>query len=395
MEILLSIIIGILALQVLYYFVFSIGGVLYSDKKLIKSDYKRRIAVFIPAYKEDKVILSTVKNIQKQQYRSNGENKYEIIVVAQHLKPYTLKALKKLHCTYITYNVKNSTKNKSLIHAQKTLDKQNKKFDIALILDADNHISDNFLEKLNSMFAYEHEAIQCHRLAKNLNTSVAVFDAVSEEISNSITRKGCNYYGLSASIVGSGMALEYNLFRRIINKLTAIAGCDKELTCELASDNIVISYLESALVYDEKTQELDIFKMQRTRWYDAQISIAKEFAASSFKSLIKKGNINFFIKTLEQLILPKLMLLLTLGLFTIITIILSVIFDYKYVALFSALTFLLYIITLVIAIPKYLMNKKLISAIIYLPKIIVASFKSILNIRQSQEKFIHTPHTLN
>ena len=48
----------------------------------------------------------------------------------------------------------------------------------------------NFLKKINAAFAHGYVAVQGHRTAKNMNTSWAILDAVSEEINNNIFRKG-------------------------------------------------------------------------------------------------------------------------------------------------------------------------------------------------------------
>ena len=389
-EYILYFIIFLAFLQVLYTLYFSISSLFYKDRKLIKSDYKRKIAIFIPAYKEDKVILKTVKNILKQKYYSNKTDKYEIIVIAQHLKWYTLKALNKLHIKYITYNVNNSTKVKALQYAIKVLNKEQKKYDIALILDADNHISENTLENINCMFAYGYNAVQCHRTAKNLNTNIAILDALSEEISNSIIRKGCFFNNLSASIIGSGIALKYTIFKRFINKSNAIAGFDKELTCELTNKRIKIAYLNNTLIFDEKVQDKNTFKNQRSRWIEAQLKMAKKYTLKAFKNLVKYKNIDFFIKSVEHILIPKLLFLTTLMLLVLLSLFIS-----NTILILTLIITILYSIALILAIPKQFINTKTFNAILNLPLIILLMIKSSLNINQSKKEFIHTPHNYN
>jgi len=377
-------------LQIYYTSYFAIGGLLYYEPKLFKSDYKRKIAIFIPAYKEDKVILNTIKNIQKQKYYKDYKTKYEIIVVAQHLKWYTLKSIRKLHCKYITYNVENSTKIKALQHAIKVLQKENKKYDIALILDADNHISEQTLEYINSMFAYGYSAIQCHRTAKNLNTNFAILDAISEEINNNIIRKGCRYFKLSASIIGSGIALNYNIFKKYINKSNAISGFDKELTCELTKNNIKIGYLNKAIIFDEKVQTKEIFKTQRTRWIEAQYKMAKKYTISAFKELFLHRNIDFFIKSIEHILIPKIIFLTLLFILTIFSYFINT--STLYLTIFFTL---IYVISLVVSMPKKYLNINTFKAFLKLPHTIILMVKSAININKSKKEFIHTPHNIN
>ena len=62
--------------------------------------------------------------------------------------------------------------------------------DIVMILDADNIMAPGCLEKVNAAFHAGYQAIQCHRTAKNKNTSVALLDAMSEEININLFRRG-------------------------------------------------------------------------------------------------------------------------------------------------------------------------------------------------------------
>lgn len=77
-------------------------------------------------------------------------------------------------------------------------------YDIVVVMDADNITTSNFLSEMNRAYDFGLPAIQARRTGKNLNTDVAMLDAVSEEINNGIFRSGHNAVGLSASLSGSG-----------------------------------------------------------------------------------------------------------------------------------------------------------------------------------------------
>ena len=77
------------------------------------------------------------------------------------------------------------------------------------------------------------KAIQGRRVAKNLDTSYAILDACSEGINNHLFRKGANGCGMSASIIGSGMAMEYDTVKNILSKVEATGGFDKILQLNL------------------------------------------------------------------------------------------------------------------------------------------------------------------
>ena len=70
---------------------------------------------------------------------------------------------------------------------------------------------------------------QGHRIAKNVNNSFAILDAISEEINNLIFRKAHRVVGLSSALIGSGMAFDYKIFKKEMKDIKAIGGFDKEL----------------------------------------------------------------------------------------------------------------------------------------------------------------------
>ncbi|MFQ8804838.1 MAG: glycosyltransferase family 2 protein [Alistipes indistinctus] len=108
-----------------------------------------------------------------------------------------------------------------------------------------------------------------HRRAKNLHTDTALLDAVSEEINNSIFRKGHVALGVSSALIGSGMAFDYNWFCNNITQVSS-AGEDKELEVLLLKQGIFIEYLDDVEVLDEKTAGSRAFYNQRRRWLAAQ-----------------------------------------------------------------------------------------------------------------------------
>jgi cellulose synthase/poly-beta-1,6-N-acetylglucosamine synthase-like glycosyltransferase len=63
LTLLLNIIFALIAIAVIYVLIFSLGSLFYKDPKLKSTRQKNSFAIYIPAYKEDAVILSTVENV--------------------------------------------------------------------------------------------------------------------------------------------------------------------------------------------------------------------------------------------------------------------------------------------------------------------------------------------
>lgn len=126
-------------------------------------------------------------------------------------------------------------------------------YDIALVLDADNVIPYDYLNDVNDLYARPGvEIVQTHRMAKNINSNMALLDAISEEINNTIFRLGHVKLGMSAALIGSGMAFRYDLFRATMANVKAVGGFDRELELTLLYQGKYFHYLPETYVFDEK-----------------------------------------------------------------------------------------------------------------------------------------------
>lgn len=367
----------------LYIFIFSFASLFpIRKRKLINSEI-RKYAIMIPGYKEDQVIIEVAEDALKQDYPSD---KYDVIVIADSFKEETLKKLKKLPIQVIEVSFDLSTKSKALNVAMAQLPDI---YDVAVVLDADNLMEVSFLSKVNDAFNKGFMAVQGHRIAKNMNTRFAILDAVSEEVNNMIFRKGHRVLGLSAALIGSGMAMEYQYFKKMMKSIKAIGGFDKEIELQMLKERKVIEFLHDAYVLDEKVQKAEVFSNQRRRWLSAQLHYFSMDFFNSLKHLILKGNIDYFDKAIQFIQPPRIMLL---G-FLIIINIKSIIFNpiewvYIWLAVLGAT-----VLTFVFSIPLKFYNIKTLMAVVTLPKAFFLMFLSLVNIKGANKKFIHTEHT--
>jgi cellulose synthase/poly-beta-1,6-N-acetylglucosamine synthase-like glycosyltransferase len=344
---------------------------------------KRKFAVLIPGYKEDDVIIEVAKDALNQDYPADL---YDIVVIADSFNSKTLKKLKELPIKVIEVSFESSTKSKALNKAMEQLPED---YDLALVLDADNLMESDFLAKINKTFSNKCIIVQGHRVAKNTDTSFAVLDAVSEEINNNIFRKGHRILGLSAAIIGSGMAIEYNYFKNLMKTIKAVGGFDKEIELKTLKDKHVIEYNNDAYVYDEKVQKAEVFQSQRRRWLSAQLHYFSKDILTALRYLITKGNIDYFNKAIQFSLLPRIMLV---GILFIITI-LSIIFNPVYYTYAWLIVLIACILSFLFSIPRKFYNFKTFKAILTLPKGFILMFISLIKIRGANKKFIHTKHT--
>ena len=369
----------------IYIAFFSTAGYFYTEKALDKKLPANKIAVLIPAYKEDNVIVSVAKEALNQDYPNNF---FDVVVIADSLKPDTLIKLQQLPVKTIQVEFKNSTKVKSLNKALELLDN---KYEIALILDADNIMDYSFLKKINLYYSNGYKVIQGRRTAKNLNTNFAILDSISESINNHIFRKGFNAAGLSSAIIGSGMAFEYSLIKNILQKSDAIGGFDRELQLKVVENGYKIKYVHSAIVYDEKVQKATVYKNQRRRWLSSQYYYLFKFFPEGFKNLFRSNFDYFKFAVLTNLFLPQLISLGTLVLLTLLSLIFNqyLTIPFIYWLIISGL----FLYALGIAIPAKHINLRSLKALLQLPYMFILMVISMMKIKGANKKFIHTPHT--
>lgn len=368
---------------VLYSLFFSIAGHFYRPKVYDNKNQYKKIAVFMPAYKEDEVILNTAKHALLQNYPSH---RYDVYVIADSLKDETLQELKKLPLQLFPVSFEKSTKSKAINAAFRQIETN---YDLVVILDADNIMHIDFLDKVNAAAVSGCYAIQGHRMAKNKNTKYAIMDAISEEVNNHIMRKGQIAVGLSSSVIGSGMAFSYLYMKQVMAEIDAVGGFDKELEMTLIDDNHQIIYLEDAIVLDEKVQKSEVFVNQRTRWVAAQFVYLKKYWMRGIYNLLR-GRIDYANKVTHYALVPKVILLGVLFSMFTINLLLP---NMKPGAILWATLVVSYALAYAIAIPRVYWNKDMLHAMMSLPKTIWVMCKAMLNLKGANKQFIHTPHS--
>lgn len=379
-----------LAIAAVYIFIFSVFALFYKSSGYKTAPVCRRMAVLIPGYKEDKVIVDVAKQALLQKYPSD---KFDVIIIADSFMPETIEALKMLPLIVIEVSFDVSTKSKALNKAMAHLSDN---YEVAVVLDADNIMEHHFLSKINNAFAAGFKVVQGHRVAKNLNTPFAVLDAVSEELNNTIFRKGHRAAGFSSALIGSGMAFDYQMFKTRMAEIKAIGGFDKELELTLLRDKVKIEFLNDAIVADEKVQKAEVFEDQRRRWLSAQFIYFGRFAKSGILHLITNGNVDFFDKVYQMISPPRILLLGLSAIMTVLYLIVAFIFSQQSILIFNfyhwLAVFLLVVLSFALAIPVKFYNKQTFRTLITLPKAFFSMFSSLFRLKGANKKFIHTQH---
>lgn len=384
----------LLALCVGYLLLYAIASKFYRAPRFPDARTFRRFVVLFPAYKEDRVIASSVRSFLQQDY---PQELFDIIVISDQMQDATNEDLRSLPIRLLIADYRDSSKAKALTMAMESVSGEH--YDIVAIMDADNLTSPDFLAEINRAFDNGARSVQAHRTGKNMNTDISVLDGISEEINNGIFRNGHNALGLSAALSGSGMAFEAEWFRKNV-RLLETAGEDKELEVLLLRQRIHTTYLPQIPVYDEKTQKEEAIGNQRKRWIAAQFGILRH-SLSGLREAVSKGNMDYCDKILQWMLPPRLIQLA--GVFGL-TFIFTVIGVWQAVqgagqewtaAIKWWILSAAQIMAMLLPIPGRLLDKRLGKAILRIPLLALTTLGNLFKLKGAYKKFIHTEHYEN
>jgi cellulose synthase/poly-beta-1,6-N-acetylglucosamine synthase-like glycosyltransferase len=367
-----------------YSFILALGGLFYKGKSFAEARHKRKMAVLIPAYKEDGVIVDVAEQAIKQYYPPAS---YDVVIIADSLRPDTLHRLHKLPIKVVEVSFEKSTKVKALNRAMEVIGDD---YDCAVVLDADNVMERDFLKKINNLFDAGYLAVQGKRDPKNENNSMALLDGLSETINNFIYRQGTVSLGLSASLNGSGMAFDYGIYKSIMAGMNSIGGFDRELELILLEKGIKVYFAKQAVVYDEKVSNTEVFEKQRKRWISSQFFYLKKYFVRGCQALLR-GNFSYFNSAvLRNIQLPRVLNLGLLTFFTLLSIALATytqIHPYYWIALWC-----ISVLSMLMAIPGRFYSIKLLKSVLLVPAIFMKMFMLLFKLKGANKTFIHTPH---
>lgn len=253
-------------------------------------------------------------------------------------------------------------------------------YDMIVILNRDNHISPNALELFNNAYYSGCDAIQAHRITRNLDTSVAVLGAVSEEINNNLFRKGHTRMGFSSALIGSAMAFDFAIFHEIA---PTMKGGDTSTAMEIAllSQNIYTEYLEEVVCYSRKEDNNEQYKKRRIQWQQGRY-YTRMYSLCHLPLAILKGEWDLANKLFQWMLPSRFILIALIGLVTFIITIADWTLCFKWYFLC-----LLLVLTFVIALPEGEIAKRFRKVIWALPSyIFIAIFARLLNIQFKKNK---------
>lgn len=290
------------AIAVCYMLFFSIAGLRRKDTWTTARTRKQaRFLIITTVSPADVAVEKTVKSVLSQEY---NEKSFDMLVVGDHLPAITNMKLMQYPITLLRTESKNGNKLTALQYAIQNLSPL-KIYDMVILLDPDEIIGTQFLQKVNQSYQLGYRMMQAHRTDIDRETSATILATSFEEINNSVFRIGHNNMGLSSALVGSGLCADFNWFRENIMKLSSDFE-EKEMEALILKQRIYIDYLEDAIIYVDHARELRRFNKQRRRWTLGQLeSLRKNI--KYFLPALFRSNYDLADKIFQWMLPPRTM----------------------------------------------------------------------------------------
>jgi len=354
---------------------------------------RKRLAVVIPAHNEAKVLGALLRDLENQSY---PRELFDIYVVADNCKDGTADVARQTtNTTVIVRTGEDRGKGRALRLAISTILDSPQPYDAFVFFDADNRVSRNFLQRMNTELCNGHPFIQGYLGTKN-PTDNWVTRVIYESycMTNRLWQLGKRRAGLPSQCGGTGFCVETDVLRDLGWPMTSITE-DLEMVCLLAQKGIFPVWCHDAVVYDEKPTSVRVALRQRVRWMRGHFTNMFRF----FVPLLKQGVAKRDVRLLDcaiYLLYP--MCVLAVGLQSLLWLLdLTLVPDFLVVS--PGLPLLVLVIAMLTYYPAlgiYLETRS-IKELAYLPLLlafnwiwVVACFTALFTL--ANREWYHTPH---
>ncbi len=299
-----------------YYFATSIFGLAEKIFRKASKNYLplKRFAIFIPAHNEDLVIDNIVENLKQLNY---PQDSYDVFVIADNCTDNTAAVARAAGANVLErFDDKDKGKGFALKWAfEKVLYAEDCDYDAAVVFDADNLVSKNFLKEMNNKLCDGYKVLQGYIDSKNPNDSwITASYSMAFWTSNRLFQCARSFLGLSCEIGGTGFCMDVNVLKQVGWHATCLVE-DLEFTMKLVLNGIKVGWAHEAIVYDEKPLTLAQSWKQRRRWMQGFADVCSRYFFKLFIKGVKERDaalIDCAIYTLQPyvLLISGVMLLL-------------------------------------------------------------------------------------
>lgn len=282
---------------------------LFGFKKAVK-DYpdlepEARFLILVAAHNEEAVIESTIKNLKEIDY---PEHLYDLYIVNDNSTDRTGEICDACGVRHIDtiegkFPREGVGKSAGLQYALRALgfEELKEKYDLLLVLDADNHIDNFLLKEVNSQWIHEGkpEAVQAYLDSKNAESVIATGYATAYNVTNRFFQLSKKRLKFNNAIGGTGFSVRMDWLINTGGFCYKSLVEDLEMSIEIFKSGGQVTWNHFARIYDEKPDTLGVSLRQRIRWCQGHWYVAFTNGIPLLKGWVKS---KFNPRYIDQLI---------------------------------------------------------------------------------------------
>lgn len=386
-EIVLWVLFGIISLFFAMHFILPVVLFLVhwlfpkNTRKILKryhtiSNHEFDFAAIVTAHQDARFIPPLVDSLIRQSYKS-----FIVYVVADDCDISSLN-FSDDRIIVLRPDTALHAKIKSIRYA---IDHYIRKHDALVIFDSDNLAHPEYLKNLNQYFQKGFKVVQTNMLSKNLDTNFAKLDSLGHTYHNFLERQVKMEMGCTSSILGLGLAIDMELYKKVAFK-NELGGFDKKLQIHLTESVPMIAFAKDAIVYDEKVENAAAFEKQRTRWIFTYFEYFRE-------------NFHFMIRAVARFKFGRILLGFSMMrppmFLTILASLCCMAISFLVYPLLGWIwvgIFILYTLNFILIIATQSQQKGVFRGLFLIPSMIFRQSKSLLRIGQAKRNFLKTEH---
>ena len=268
-----------------------------------KADYRRRVAVLIPAHNESTSLLPTLADIKAQLHAGD-----RLLVVADNCSDDTAAVAVAADAEVVERNDPDRKgKGYALAWGLRHLGMDPP--DIVIMIDADCRLAASAIDRLAAACAMTHRPVQALNLMISsdespVNSRVAEF---AWRVKNWVRPSGLRALGLPCQLMGSGMAFPWDLIRSV-DLASGLIVEDLKLGLDLALAGNSPVFCPSAGVTSYFPFSVEGIESQRLRWEQGHIEMILTAAPRLIFAAIVQANLDLLALAFD-LAVPPLTLL--------------------------------------------------------------------------------------
>ena len=301
---------------------------LFKKSNTYKAKKLHKYAVIVAARNEDKVIGQLLNSIQAQTY---PKELLDVYVVADNSTDKTAEIAKN-HGAYVYERNDNIYVGKGyaldwLFHKIKR-EHADQNYEAFIVFDADNVISETFVEEMNKMFDNGYRIITSYRNSKNyadnwITAGYSLWFLREAKFLNDPRMQ----IGTSCAISGTGFLVSSEIINNNGGWIHHLLTEDIEFTVSSILDGEQIGYCRNAVLFDEQPTTLHQSYLQRLRWAKGFYQVVANYGSRLFRGIFKKS---FSCYDLLMTVMPAMLFTLLSTLMNIVAIPVAVAGDSPY-----------------------------------------------------------------